>query len=189
VEIGNDEDKTRYNEILRYKPKCEDQITAYLKAADIPHRMKRSVERYNAYLAQIREPLDLKITLSQIEWGDCYRGWIWGYEHLVRVTVDGDKLINGTVFPESHKPTRQVGDPLTVRKRLGDTIKLRISIVRKGWWLGQGDADAGQGEYEGALENLNGKTIDCPSQGQVNKVTFTLSGIPAEPDLPKWGEE
>jgi hypothetical protein len=52
-EIGNDQDRVIYEEILRYKPSCRDQISAYMKA-DIPHRMERHVKGYENYLTRLR---------------------------------------------------------------------------------------------------------------------------------------
>ncbi len=91
----------------------------------------------------------------------------------------------------SHGRTGPVGEPLTLHKRLTDPINVNVKLVRKGWWPWQGDAEAGSGDYPGPVKDLNGKSIDlpCSDQSKANQASFTLSGIPGEPNLPKWGEE
>ena len=67
-DLKDDEDKSRYEDILNNKPQCRDQIRAYL-AAGTTHRMERSVAGYEAYLNQRDSALDLKLHLSEILWG------------------------------------------------------------------------------------------------------------------------
>ena len=181
-DLKDDEDKSRYEDILNNKPQCRDQIRAYL-AAGTTHRMERSVAGYEAYLNQRDSALDLKLHLSEILWG----GATSGYTHEVGVTVDADKHIQGRLENVAHGRSGQVGEPLPIRKKLDDTVKLSVTITRKAWWpLIQGDSSAGSAVYEGSAQGLDARIIDL--SGSDNKVTFKLEGMPVEPPMPPWSK-
>jgi len=185
-EVDKSEDKDIYDQILGSKPSCRDQITAYLKLSP-PGRMKKHVDEYQAWLVQKAGILELKLVLSQVDWGDADNN----YRHDAHVTVDSTGKIDGSVVAVSHGQTGSVGEPLTLHKRLTDPINVNVKLVREGYWPWEGDKDAGSADYPGTVEGLNGKPIvlPCSAQSKANQVSFTLSGIPGEPNLPKWGEE
>ncbi len=73
-DVDKTEDKDIYDQILRSKPSCRDQITAYLKLSS-PGCMKKHVEEYQAWLDQKAGVLELKLVLSQVDWGDSYNNY------------------------------------------------------------------------------------------------------------------
>ena len=185
-EVDSSEDRDLYDQILRYRPQCRDQVAQYLRGAPTG-RMRRQVEAYQTYLNQIDGKLDLKLELYQVEWGNAWDGW----EHDVRVTIDGKSAIEGHATAKKNARTGKVGEPVAVLKNLTESIRVRVTLVRSGSYnpLRWSSVDVGSGEYTGNVRDLNGKTIEIPASDHMNKASFVVEGIPSEPTLPAWGTE
>lgn len=183
-DVDSSEDRDLYDQILRFRPQCRDQVTQYLRSASTG-RMKKPVETYQAYLNQMDGKLDLKLELSQLEWGNAWDGW----EHDVRVTVDGKTAIEGHATAKRYARTGKVGEPVAVLKNPKDSIRVRVTLVRRGSYnpLKWSSVEVGSGEYTGTVRDLNGKTIELPASDHTNKASFVVDGIPLEPTLPAWG--
>ena len=178
------EDRFLYQQIVSSKPQCQNQIERYFKLP-FKQKMRLSVEQYEKYLKKHSEPIPLTLTMTSISWGDAWHN----YKHTVDVTLDGTSVINGSLTAERHSSSGQIGTPASVTRKLRDTVSVHVTVVRKGWWVGQGDYDAGKGEYTGTVENLNGKTITLTAPDHTNEAAFRVDGIPQEPSLPLWGQE
>ena len=181
--IEEAQDRGMYDQIRKNPGNRGNYVDQYLKSASLG-RMRKVVSAYKTYLDQINGPLDLKLVLQQIEWGDARNN----ETHEVRITVDGKPLIETSLTACRLSRTGQVGPAAEIHKAPFDEIRIQIKVVQKAWVIGW-DHDAGTGEYTGTVSGLkNGKKLDLVAPDHTNWATFVVTGFPEEPRLPEWGE-
>jgi hypothetical protein len=185
-EIDVAEDRDLYAQIRRYKPQCGDQIDAYLSRAPLK-AMKVEVEKYRQYINAMKEPLDLTLSLTAIQWHDNYWAWRVSYYNDVTVQVKGKPSITATrVLSKANTRSAELGDG-TMNAGFNETITIDVSVVAKYGWVGTSTMSGGSGSWTGTPNQLrSGVTIDLDGDGFTNKATFSLAGIPTEPTLPDW---
>ena len=185
-DIDEAEDRDLYDQIKLYKPQCGDQLDAYLSRAP-SKTMKAEVETYRQYVNAMRGPLDLKLSLTGIQWHDNYWAWRVNYYNDVTVQVRGKPLIAAAGI-KSTRNTRSadIGDG-KLTAGLNETITVDVSIVAKHGLVIISTMSGGSGSWTGTPNQLrSGLTIDLNGEGFTNKATFALTGIPPEPTLPDW---
>jgi hypothetical protein len=181
--IDEVQDRDMYDQVRKNSGNRRSYVDQYLKSAPLGRRRK-SVSAYKAYLERINGPLDLRLVLQQIDWGDARHK----EKHEVRVTVDGKPLIGANLTASRHSRTGQVGQPAKIYKAPSDEIRIQVKVAQKAWVVGW-DHDAGTGEYIGTVSGLkNGKTVDLIAPDHTNRATFIVSGFPEEPPLPAWDD-
>ncbi len=185
-EIDIAEDRDLYAQIRRYKPQCGDQIDAYLSRAPLK-AMKVEVEKYRHYVNAMKEPLDLTLSLTAIQWHDKYWAWRVNYYNDVTVQVRGKPSITATrVLSKPNTRSADLGDG-KINAGFNETITIDVSVVAKYGWVGTSTMSGGSGSWSGTTNQLrSGVTIDLNGDGFTNKATFSLTGIPPEPPLPDW---
>ena len=186
TEINEAEDKDLYSQIVRYKPQCGDQVSAYISRAPLKTMLKE-VESYREYLNAKKDPLDMTLILSTLQWHDRYYGNFYSYENDVTVIVKGLPLITATKIKSNrNERSSQIGSG-TFRAQLNETVTIDVSVVAKYGVTWTSTTPGGSGRWTGTPNELqSGVTIDLNGQGFTNKATFRLNGLPPEPQLPEW---
>ncbi len=189
TEINEAEDKDLYSQIVRYKPQCADQVSAYLSRAPLK-TMQEQVEAYRDYLKIKQAPIDMELSLSNLQWHDRYYGNVYNYYNDVTVLVKGLPLITATgIASKRNDRSAQVGSG-TLRAQLNETVTIDVSVVAKYGVAWTSTTSGGSGSWTGTPSQLqSGVTIDLNGKGFTNKATFNLSGLPSEPRLPEWGSQ
>jgi hypothetical protein len=182
--IDETQDREMYDQIRKNSGNRVSYVDQYLKSAPLG-RMRKAVSAYKAYLDRVNGPLDLKLVLQQIDWGEARNN----ETHEVRVTVDGKPLIEASLTAYRHKRTGQVGSAADIHKTPSDEIRIQVKAIQKAWIIGW-DHDAGSAEYTGTVSGLkNGKALDLVAPDHTNRATFVVTGFPEEPQLPAWGDD
>jgi len=180
--IDETQDRDMYDQIKKNRGNPGSYVDQYLKSAPLG-RMHGAILAYKGYLDRMNGPLDLKLVLQQIDWGDARHN----ETHEVRVTVDGKPLIEASLTAFRHTRTGQVGAAADIHKAPSDEIRVQVKVTQKAWIVGK-DHDAGTGEYTGTVSGLNGSTLDLAAPDHTNKATFIVTGFPEKPHLPAWNE-
>ena len=185
-EIDEAEDRDLYEQIVRYKPQCADQVNVYLSRAPLK-TMETEVKQYDTYLKKISGQLKLTLSLSAIRWHEKYVGNIYSYVSDITVQLKGEPLIVASgIKSKPNTRSANLGSG-TFTAGLNDTISIDISIVPKYGVLWKWTESGGSGKWSGTPNQLrSGVTIDVKGDGFINKATFSLEGIPPEPPLPNW---
>jgi len=191
-EIDEAEDRDLYAQIVRYKPQCADQLDAYLQRAPLKS-MELEVQKYRQYAQAMKEPLDLTLNLTRINWHKDFWAWRVGYYNDVTVLVKGNSLIaKSGIKSKPNTSSGQVGDG-EFKSKLNETITIDVSIVTK--YTGKllvttASMPGGSGTWTGTPNQLrSGVTINLNGDGFTNKAVFSLTGLPKEPLLPGWKKQ
>jgi len=175
-----------YSQIIKYKPQCNDQITAYLTKAPLK-TMQQEVHKYQRSLADMEGPLNLTLKLSAVQWHNHYYSSFYTYRNKIDVFLAGKHLV--TVPEVVSKPngvSKDLGEA-TFRAYLNDTITIKVDVVAKYGALWDSTMPGGSGSWTGTPNQLrSGVTIDLNGDGFTNRATFAIEGIPPEPPLPDW---
>jgi hypothetical protein len=149
--------------------------------------MLKEVESYREYLNAKKDPLDMTLILSTLQWHDRYYGNFYSYENDVTVIVKGLPLITATKIKSNrNERSSQIGSG-TFRAQLNETVTIDVSVVAKYGVTWTSTTPGGSGRWTGTPNELqSGVTIDLNGQGFTNKATFRLNGLPPEPQLPEW---
>ncbi len=186
AEINEKEDQDLYAQVVKYKPQCADQVDAYLSHAPLK-AMETDVKKYRDYLARMKGPFDLTLTLSEIRWHKDFGGYVYNYDNDVTVLARGKPLITKSgVRSTPNERSGGLGDG-TLQARLNESITIDVAVVAKYGLVKISTTPGGSGSWTGTPDQLrSGVTIDLAGKGFTNKATFSLSGVPAEPKLPQW---
>lgn len=185
-EIDEAEDRDLYAQVVRYKPLCGDQLEAYLSRAPLK-TMRADIENYKRYVGTMKGTLDLKLSLSAIQWGDKYYSSLYSYKNDITVSAKGVPLISATkILSTANQRSADVGEGI-LKVGLNETITIDVSIVAKYGTVTTSTMSGGSANWSGTANQLrSGVTLDLNGNSFTNKATFALSGIPPEPPLPAW---
>jgi hypothetical protein len=196
LDFKNPQTEHQIGDLLDMVQQAEDHYfyTEFLEARDIERAenyltqapkqvMNVFVTKYKNYLIKIKNLLKLTLILERIEWGN-----LSDDDNIVTVFMNGKKIIE-TVEIEAitNGSTTELGD-YTFQAKLNTSIKIRVKIVERHWFSGYDNN--GEGSTIVQVKNLNGLILDLTTLDESikNKAVFRLKGIPAEPDLPYFGE-
>lgn len=169
------EDMELYAQLVKYRDL--ERAGQYLKYAPL-NKMAPAVSRYQQYLLRQSNPLELKLVLAQISWGEgCRRGGL-------QVTLNGKSILEkADLGPVEGTVSAQLVSA-SFREKLSDLAKLQARITCASWW----SEESGEGNWEGAVGSLDGLRLQLEGKaGGERAITFRLSGLPEEPVLPAWG--
>jgi len=189
TEIDRSEDQYLYSQVRKYRKR--DSVSSYLNNAPLG-TMRRYVEEYKDYLDALNGPLNLRLVLNEIQWGDAWDGW----KHEIQVIVDGRTMIQrDDLKARARGRTSRIGGPIPLHgKRLNDQIRVRVRLIRVRTGVRLPYArdqrrNAGVGDYVGCVDNLDDYTLNLKAEDHANTASFALQGIPREPELPEWNAE
>jgi hypothetical protein len=173
LDIG--EDRDLYAQVVKYKD--QERLSQYLKYAPLK-KMAPAVSRYQQHLNLLVNPLNLKLVLDNLNWGESCR-----HSNLL-VTFNGKAIIEKADWsPAGSGVATQLGSG-QFREKLSDLAKVQVKVSCSSWW----SENTGEVNWEGAVEDLNGLRLQLDSKDSADRtITFTLAGLPEEPMLPPWG--
>lgn len=185
-EIDEQEDQDLYAQILKYRPQCAGEVNSYLTQAPLK-TMQMPVEAYQQWLHKMESPLHLTLTLKSPK-EDGLRQPLTLIDNI-SVSVGGNKYL-------SDGNAASLGQ-ISFQAKRNDKITIRVSVILKPilnrpWQMfGEPTKSTFSGSWTGSVDQLrSGLTIDLFGEGFTNRATFratfSLSGIPPEPELPEW---
>lgn len=187
--VDEAEDQDIYSQIIKNRPQCADQVSAYLSRAPLK-AMKSEVGGYQQWISKMSGPLNVTLTLSGIQWHEDYWARRVNYYNDVTVQLQGKPVIAATgVLSKANTRSAKIGDAAFSAK-MGDTVTIDVTVIAK--YTGMllvttGTMSGGSGSWTGTPDQLrSGVTVDLNGDGFTNKATFSIEGIPAEPKLPEW---
>lgn len=183
--IDEAEDRHLYNQILRYRPQCTEQMDAYLSHAPLK-TMQREVQEYRLWLAQLKEPLELVLTLDRMDWGSDYITHVYNYYNSIEVLLNQRNVIERSGVISEAGGRSVLNTQKLIRVKVDENILLNVNV--KGWWgIVFKDFVPSRGMWTGTPRELaKGVAVDVRGNGFTNKAVFFISGIPPEPKLPEW---
>lgn len=193
----NQQREHKIRDLLETVQQAEDRYfyTEFMEARDIERAenyltqapkqtMNVIVIEYKNYLLKTKNILKLTLILERIEWGD-----LSDDDNIVTVFMNGKKIIE-TVEIEAVKngSTTELGN-YTFQAKLNTQVKIRVKVVEQNWFSGYDNN--GEGSTIVQVKDLNGFILGLTTLDESikNKAVFRLEGIPAEPDLPYFGEQ
>lgn len=185
--VESQHDRYLYEHVRTRKDK--ESCRSYLDHAPL-QAMRSKVEAYINHLENIAKPMTAKVKV-EIKWDKNYD---YGQHNVVRVYLDGVRVLKTSKYiPATPGELSGVVDDFQVKnKRLGDSVKIRVTIVEDDTFS---DDDAGQGVATVRIRELiGGRFIPLPPQDgspvkNQARLTIAKEDVPKEPELPPWKEQ
>lgn len=182
--IDEAEDQHLYSQIVKNRPQCADQVSAYLSSAPLK-TMEREVQRYQQWLNTQIDVLNLTLHLKEIRWHEKYSNY---YDNNVLIKLQGQPFVQAQQISSISNASSRDICACKFSARLDETITIEVSIeAMYDGFLWFNSKIRTENSWTGTpRELMRGKTIDLHGNGFTNKVSLVATGVPPEPELPQW---
>ena len=170
-------DRGLYQSALKSKELSD--LQAYLAQAPLKV-MEKPVQEYLKYLADNKEPINLRLELVHVMWNDDVSE---KSETRYTVSVNGKNVIDQPSGKNESGELMKINAIGSFAARLGDEVSLTTSVKGDGFF---GDnVNLGYGYVKLPASALNGYSLEIKdTDGNTSKVLFALHGMPKMPKMP-----
>ena len=177
------QDRQLYEEAREYKN--SNALNQYLEQAPLG-TMTNQVKKYLEWLNAQQGQMDLTLAVKSVTWSDDAGN---NDEIQLTVTIDGEQAIKilGLESESGESSYLTSSNTYKLRARLNDEIRIGVALKDTNRWFGSGEMGTGTRKIQ--VKDLNGSEVPASTEEMSNTVTFSLSGIPQQPNLPIWQED